>query len=78
MASTATRIIGLRSGSAERLDVAAAIGVARRADPVRALGPAALGADVQPRRLDLVLRAALVASGLGGFLLGDGHLNGAV
>jgi hypothetical protein len=78
MASTATRIIGLRSGSAERLDVAAAIGVARRADPVRALGPAALRTDVQPRRLDLVLRSALVAAGLGSFLLWDGHRNAGV
>src|SRR5687768_2239963 len=73
MASTATRIMGLRGGSAERLDFAAAIGVAGRADAVRPLGPPALRADVQPRRLDLVLRTALVAASLGGFLLGDGH-----
>src|SRR5256714_10662407 len=69
MASTATRITGLGRGSAERLDVTAAIGMTRRADPVRALGPAALGAEIQPRRLDLVLSAALVAAGLRGCFL---------
>src|SRR6266704_2787352 len=73
MASTATRIMGLRRWGAKRLDVAAAIGMARRTDPVGSLGPAALRADVQPRRFDLVLRAALVAAGLGGPFLGDGH-----
>jgi delta 1-pyrroline-5-carboxylate dehydrogenase len=78
MASTATRIMGLRCGGAERLDVAAAIRVARRADPVWALWPAALRADVQARRLDLVLRAALVAASLGGFFLRDGHPNAGV
>src|SRR5438093_13004430 len=78
MASTATRIMGLRRGGAERLDVSAAIGVARRANPVRALRPAALRTHVQPRRLDLVLRATLVAAGLGGFLLGGGHPNAGV
>src|SRR5205823_6977080 len=73
MASTATRIIGLRDWSAKRLDVAAAVGVARRADAVRTRWAAALRTEVQARRLDLVLRAALVAAGLRGFLLGDGH-----
>ena len=63
----------LGRGRTERLDVAAAVRVARRADAVRALRLAALRADVQAWRLDLVLRAALVAAGLRGFLLGDGH-----
>src|SRR3989442_10002925 len=63
----------LRRWRAERLDVAAAVRVTGRADPMRSLGPAALRADVQPRRFDLVLRAALVAAGLGGLFLGDGH-----
>src|SRR5207245_6555729 len=71
--STAIRITGLRSRGAERLDVAAAIGVTGRADPVRALRPAALRADVQARRFDLVLRPALVATRLRGLLLGAGH-----
>ena len=41
-----------------------------------AVGPhrrAAVRADVQARRVDLVLRAALIAAGLRGLLLGDGH-----
>ena len=38
MASTAIRVIGLGSRGAKRLDVAAAIGVARRADPVGRFG----------------------------------------
>src|SRR4051812_33417640 len=62
----------LRSGN-QGLDVAAAVRMARRTHPVGPLGPAALRADVQARRLDLVLRAALVATRLGRFLLGDGH-----
>jgi len=45
---------------------------------MRALGAAALRADVQARRLDAVLRAALVAARLGRFLLGDGHERGSV
>src|SRR6266540_1815794 len=73
MASTATRIMRLGDRSAERLDVAAAVRVARRTDPVRTLGTAALRADVQARRLDLVLRATLIAACLRGFFLGDGH-----
>src|ERR671934_824982 len=73
IASTATRIISLRSWGAERLDVAAAVRVARRADAVRPLRLTALRADVQARRLDAVLRTALVAASLGRFLLRDGH-----
>src|SRR6266536_3154059 len=73
MASTATRIMALGGRGAKRLDVAAAVRVAGRADAVRALGPAALRADVQARGLDLVLRATLVAACLRRFFLGDGH-----
>src|SRR2546425_5044645 len=40
---------------------------------VRPLGPPALRAEVQPRRVDRVLGATLVAAGLRGFLLGDCH-----
>ena len=74
-ASTATRAkaSGLRSRSAERLDLAALVRVARRADAVRPLGLMAGRADVDARRLDAVLRAALVATGLRCFLLGDCH-----
>jgi hypothetical protein len=36
---------------------------------------ATLGARVDARRLDLVLRAALVAAGLGCFSLRDSHLS---
>ena len=58
---------------AERLDLAALVRLAGRADAVRPLRLAARRADVHARRLDPVLRAALVAAGLRGFLLGDGH-----
>src|SRR5438093_13692785 len=40
---------------------------------MRPLRLAARRADVHPRRLDAVLRAALVAAGLGGFLLRNCH-----
>src|SRR5258705_12676119 len=73
MASTATRIMGLRRGGAERLDVPAALGVARRADPARALGATPLRADGQARRLGGVLRTALVAASLGSLFLRDRH-----
>jgi len=68
----------LRGGWAERLDVAAAVRVAARANAVGPLRAPALGADVQPRWLDLVLRAPLVAARLRGFLLGDRHGRGSV
>src|SRR4029453_17089036 len=71
-ASTATRVIGLRRGGVQRLDVAAAVGMARRADPVGTLRLAALRAEVQPRRVDLVLRAALVAARPWGLFFGAG------
>ena len=63
----------LRSGSAERLDLAALVRLARRAHVVRALRLLAGRADVDARRLDPVLGAALVSTCLGGFLLGDCH-----
>jgi hypothetical protein len=62
MASTATRITWLRSRGAERLDLAAAVGLAVGAHPVRSLGLAALGAEVQARRLEPVRGSALVAA----------------
>ena len=63
----------LWSRGAERLDLAAAVGLAVRAHPVGLLGPAALRAGVHARRLDAVVRAPLVPARLGGFFLGDGH-----
>ena len=63
----------LRSRRAERLDLAALVRLARRADAVRPLGLMASRADIDARRLDAVLRAALVATGLRCFLLGDCH-----
>ena len=59
--------------SAERLDLAALVRLAGRADVVRPLRRLAVRADVHARRLDPVLRAPLVATGLGGFLLRDCH-----
>ena len=64
--------VGLEAG-AERLDVAALVRLAVRADAMRPLRLPAGRADVHARRLDAVLGAALVAAGLGGFLLRDGH-----
>ena len=58
---------------AERLDLAALVRAAGRADAMRPLGRAALRARVDARRLELVLRATLVAAGFGGFSLGDSH-----
>ena len=63
----------LRSRGAERLDLAAAVRLAGRADVMRPLGLMAGRADVDARRVDAVLRAPLVAAGLGGLFLGDGH-----
>ena len=64
---------GYGARRAERLDLAALVRLARRADAVRPLRLMAGRADVDARRLDAVLRAALVAAGLRGFLLGDCH-----
>ena len=61
------------AGVIERLDVAALVRLAVRADAVRPLRLAAGRADVHARRFDPVLGAALVAAGLGGFLLRDSH-----
>ena len=63
----------LRSLEAERLDFAALVRAAGRADAVRALRRPALRAHVDARRLDGVRGAALVATGLRGFPLRDGH-----
>src|SRR3954452_13236430 len=72
-ASTATRVTESGSLEAQRLDLAAPVGAAGRADAVRALRRPALRARVDARRLDRVRGAALVATGLGGFPLGDSH-----
>src|SRR5690349_15378097 len=74
-ASTATRVMAgrLRSLEAERLDLAALVRAAGRADAVRALRRPALRADIDARRLDRMRGAALVATGLRGFPLRDGH-----
>ena len=71
-ASTATRVTAL-AGEAERLDLAALVGAAGRADAVSELRRAALRAGVHPRRLERVRRPALVAPGLRGFPLRDSH-----
>ena len=68
----------LRSGSLERLDLAAAVRAAGRADVVRPLRLMALRALDDGGRRELVRRAPLVAAGLGGFSLGDGHRRGEV
>src|SRR5262245_17483900 len=73
IASTAMRGMSLRSVDAERLDLAALVGAAGRADAVRALGLAARRADVDLRRADRVRRTPLVAAGFGGFPLRNGH-----
>src|SRR5207237_2115984 len=79
MASTATRTVTpLRDRRERRLDLAAAICLARRAHPVWALRPSALRAEVQARGFGLVLRAPLVPPRLRRFLLGDGHERGSV
>src|SRR3954452_794073 len=57
----------------QRVDLAALVAAAGRADVVRPLRRAALRADVDARRLEGVRRATLVAPGLGGLLLGDSH-----
>src|SRR5690349_7180926 len=71
-ASTAT-VIKLRSGRRERLDVAAAVRLARGAGVMRARRRSAVRARVDARERDPVLGAALVAAGLGGLSLRDSH-----
>ena len=68
----------LRRGKAERLDLAAPVRATRRADAVRALGLVALRALHERGSRELVRRSPLVAAGLGGFSLGDGHCGGEV
>ena len=63
----------LRSRGAERLDLAAAVVLARRAGVMRARRRSAVRTRVDARCLDAVLRATLVAAGLRRFPLGDGH-----
>src|SRR5215467_5940432 len=72
-ASTATRGTGLLAGEAERLDLAALVRAAGRADAVRLLRRTALRAGREARRLDRVRGAALVATRLGCLPLRDGH-----
>ena len=73
-ASTATRVTSAYGTSeAERLDLAALVGAAGRADAVRPLRRAALRAGVDARRLELVRRPALVAPRLRCFPLRDSH-----
>ena len=62
IASTAMRITGLRRGNAQRLDLAPVVRLAVRADAVRQLRLMADRALVDARRLDPVLRPALVAA----------------
>ena len=63
----------LRRGRPQRLDLATAVRLARRADAVRLLRRAAVLARRDARRGDRVLGAALVAPGLRGLSLRDGH-----
>src|SRR5512132_1459261 len=65
--------LALRGRCAERLDLAAAVGLAVRAHAVRLLRAAALRAGVHARRLEPVRGAPLVPARLGGFFLRDGH-----
>ena len=67
----ASRFLG--RGCAQRLDVAAAVRLARRAHAVRLLRRPAVRAGADARRLDAVLGATLVAPGLAGLPLRDGH-----
>jgi hypothetical protein len=76
-ASTATRIamksLRLRSLDPQRLYVPASVRLAVRADVMRALRLAAGLTDLDPRRRERVLRAALVAPRPRRLPLGDGH-----
>ena len=63
----------LGSRSSERLDLAPAVRLARRAHAVRLLGLAADRADGEARGLDLVLRTTLVAPRLRRLSLRDSH-----
>src|SRR3954470_5099905 len=72
-AATATRVKELRRGRAERLDLAALVRAAGRADGVRPLRLVAVRALLQARRRELEVRAALVAARFRGFALRDCH-----
>ncbi len=63
----------LRMRGDQRLDLAALVRLAVRADAMRPLGLAAGRADVDARGFDPVLGTPLVATGFRGFLLGDCH-----
>src|SRR4051812_16777024 len=73
MASTAIRIKALRSGRAERLDLAALVRAAGRADGVRALRLVTRRARLHAHRGELEVRAPLVAPRLGCLALRDCH-----
>src|SRR5206468_5773391 len=60
-------VFALRRLEAQRLDLAALVRAAGRADAVRALRRPTLGARVDARRLEGVRGAPLVATGLRGF-----------
>src|SRR6185369_6704525 len=72
-ASTATRIKELRRRGAERLDLAALVRAAGRADGVRPLRLVTVRALLQARRCELEVRPALVAAGFRRLSLRDCH-----
>src|SRR4051794_22411677 len=72
-ASTATRTKALRRGRAERLDLAALVRAAGRADGVRPLRLVTVRALLQARRCELEVRPALVAARFRGFALRGCH-----
>src|SRR2546430_10305832 len=67
------RAMGLRTERAGRLDLAAAVRLARLAHLMRPRRRAAIWAEAQPRRRDAMLGAALVATRLRRFSLGNCH-----
>src|SRR2546430_10141450 len=67
------RAMGLRTERAERLDLAPAVRLARLAHLMRPRRRAAIWAEAQPRRRDAMLGAALVATRLRRFSLGNCH-----
>ena len=73
IASTAIRITALRGVDAERLDVAATVRAAGRAEVMRALGIPARPANVHLGGADRMRRPTLVAARFRCFSLGDGH-----
>ena len=73
IASTAIRITALRGVDTERLDVAATVRAAGRAEVMRALGIPARPANVHLGGADRMRRPTLVAARFRCFSLGDGH-----